>query len=216
MRIRSYLVVGLVAVACLGLARDAAAQRGSKGWLERLSGPGPFGGWELGTPPLVCFGADGSDPSWFLVRNDSTRRFCLDAEFGWFDTDDEDPRLPQYGEVKAKSFDVNFMYGFHRSVSLGASLGFIHFGGDRFESFSRFTVAPVRLAFKPLELGASRAPCDDRWRSLLRLDFKQYLIAGRLEGSDFGNPAAPLNENWDSVSYWSIGVDASAYLQKCP
>ncbi len=208
MRKQQIAVIALLTLSSLMPAREAAAQRGSKGWLEKLSGPGPFSGWDFASPPIFCFGTDGSS-RWFFEYGRGRQPICVDVEYGFFDNEEDDV----FGEVNVKTFSVGAFYEFHRAVSLGGSIGFIRFSGDRFEAFSRTTIIPVRVIFKPLELGRPRERNREKWRSLLRLDFKEYYVPSRFTGADFGVPLAPLNEEREYLAYWSIGVDFSEYLK---
>jgi hypothetical protein len=53
MRNARRLLGGLVALLLVTSAQEVSAA--GKGWLERLSGPGPFEGFELSTLPIWCF-----------------------------------------------------------------------------------------------------------------------------------------------------------------
>jgi hypothetical protein len=212
--------VAIAAVSAVGLClpgEGSAAVR--RGWLERLSGPGPFDGWVFEPPPIFCF--DANEVQWFFeptdMKSDPIRPWCIDFALGWYETDDDaeqpaDEAL-RFGEVDAMTLDVGVMYRFHPAFSAGGSMGFIGFSGDKFEDFRTLTLMPVHVSFRPFALGES-VTARPTWRRFFSIDFKQYIIPAHLTGSDFGVPANPLDEEWEAVSYWSIGVDIGVFIFK--
>lgn len=205
----------LVALACLGMAPEAAAQRGILGWLDKLSGPGPFTlvGAEI---EVACYGVDrfarpgvqpgaqaqvrasgGPDTSslWVLdpgcFRADRRRpRASLVAQFAGFFNGDN-PLLYSSGSGRERSgSDVG---GFLFIPAVDVSLNrFVDVGAGlgliRFsgDDFNAFTRGAIQPFRVTLRPLAGIGKGGDGPRNEWLQVRATGLLIGRLEAVDFG------------------------------
>jgi hypothetical protein len=205
----------LVALACLGMAPEAAAQRGILGWLDKLSGPGPFTlvGAEI---EVACYGvrrlatrdtptdaaaqvqaSGGPDMSslWVLdpgcYRADRRRpRASLVAQFAGFFNGDN-PLL--YGEGSVRERSGSDVGGFLFIPAIDVSLNrFVDVGAGlglvRFsgDDFNAFT----RGAIQPFRVTLRPLAGIGDGGAAPGNEWLQVratgLLIGRLEAADFG------------------------------
>ena len=196
----------LLAAVLSGTPRTVLAQGGGKGWIERLSGPGPFKGLDV-FGPVGCFaknneGRNRPAPFWRcygVLRENQEPSWWLDFEFG--DYKSEDDMLVSDTTVKLKRWEVRAttLVGSTRDiVEVGFGAGAYHFSGE-FDGFAKLAL-PMRIAAYPLKAFFP----ERRWNSVVQLWAKQTFLAGRMTGADFGVPASTFNENWEAVT--SLGV----------
>ena len=185
------------------------AQGGGRGWIERLSGPGPWKGPEF-FGPVGCItkndaGKPRPAPFWScygVLREGGEPAWWLDFEFG--DYESEDDPVVNLTTVNLTRWEVRattLVESTRDIVEVGFGAGMFHFSGE-FDSFSKLAL-PLRVSAYPL-----RAFCRDcKWTGLVQFWGKQTFLAGRLSGADFGVPASGFNENWEAVSSYGIFID---------
>ena len=218
-------IVGIVLWALL--PTDAAA---AIGWLEKLSGPGPFVGVMVPVS-LACYGENldtgtaaqpnqgqaGREPDLGLFVDFQD---CLDAntrgprvtfavQFGrlW----SQDNNLPYAGVPRGEEPGVRIFLlipaistPVTRFLDVGAGLGFAHFSAeaDAFDGFVRGAIQPVRLTVKPL----SFFKLGRRWESV-ELRLNATVFTGRFTASDFG-ATGPFDERgellWERILYVDV------------
>jgi hypothetical protein len=205
----------ILAVLLLGLTTiPAAAQEWGRGWLERLSGPGPFSGKDYGFS-VGCFTERGTDQgfSFFRSPESSTVLSCIDLTFS--DYANEESSRSQQGLVTLARAEALFMWlpplQARGGVEVGAGLGTMTFRGDGFD-FGRFYV-PVRLVVKPFRFFIR----DNRHRKetgILQLVYSVLIVPDALRQENFNIPG--LSFEPDHVLYpgakIGIVVDFSSYL----
>lgn len=227
MKWKQAIVLTLTVAACLSPG-VVSAQGMGKGWLERLSGPGPFDGDEYDFR-IVCFYGESptdrvSDHSflWFQRRNtqEGVGNSC------WSDSA---PNLRMYVMVEADSFesqennlqpDANseraevelfsvkpaLMVRVHSTLDVGAGFGLNWFSGDAFDSFFRASLQPVRVLWTPL---AAINPRNARLR-FLRIPLQATVFHGRFASADFGAVGSFSARNevlWSSgfvIDIWTL------------
>jgi hypothetical protein len=199
----------LLAVSVFSMPRALFAQGGGKGWIERLSGPGPFRGIDI-FGPVGCFtknseGRSRPAPVWSCygaLREDTEPTWWIDFEFGSYKSED-DP-LVNHTTVKLRRWEVRattLVASTRDIVEVGFGAGAYHFSGD-FDGFAKLAL-PLRVGAYPV-----KAFCRDcKWGRVVQLWAKQTLLAGRITGEDFGVPASSFNENWEAVSSFGVLFD---------
>jgi hypothetical protein len=190
----------------LGVPEALFAQGGGKGWIERLSGPGPWRGVDF-FGPVACFtrnseGRNRPVPVWGCygaLREDNAPSWWLDFEFG--DYKSEDDPLVNDTTVKLRRWELRattLVASTRDIVEVGFGAGAYHFSGD-FDGFAKFAL-PLRVAAYPLKPFFP----ERRWNTFVQLWAKQTFLAGRITGADFGVPGSSFDENWESAG--SVGV----------
>ncbi|HXE80034.1 MAG TPA: hypothetical protein VNK41_04735 [Vicinamibacterales bacterium] len=214
------------ALALLLVATGAPPASAGWGWLERLSGPGPFNGFQYAFP-IACYGwrpaaaPEDGDSGQAAQAGDSTFRFepvdwdCRDADprqmrvvfgvdFARLSTDDN-PFV--YRATAGGKPGVNALLVVpYASVPIGiafeagAGAGFVRFtdrGGDIDFSTTKLLLQPVRLTFKPLALFSD----STRWEAF-QLALNGTLIPQEIEDVDFG--AVPTGFRESSEFLWQV------------
>jgi hypothetical protein len=181
------------------------------GWLERLSGPGPFIGVQY-VFPLWCHGWKArSQPagetreaaavesaaatptifqSWDCMAADpSRRRAIVGVDFAYLWTK-ENP-LTYAGPAAQNKPGVNALLvvpyvsaPLGHAFEAGAGAGFLRLtdrDGSVNFSSTKFVLQPIRLTFKPVSLFAD----DPRWESI-QFGLNAMVIVGKLDAETFG------------------------------
>lgn len=209
----------------------AYAQGGGRGWLERLSGPGPFegGSYEL---RVVCFFEDSkdelSDLKWLwqttFVEGEPQPRSCwrdtnskLKAYVlvgtDWF-TSQENHLLPpgtdaDFSEVRLRTLRPAFMLRLHSTLDAGVGFGLNWFSGDAFDSFFRASFQPIRVVWTPLAAFGNKP-----WTRVLRVPVDATVFGGTFTNEDFGARGSDFSERGEWL--WSTGViiDIGSFLTR--
>jgi hypothetical protein len=160
----------LVGWMVLLLVSAAPARAIGIGWLEKLSGPGPFGGWEVGLP-ILCFdlAADDRRVTEEQPRNRLGRAgFCGEYQdrakptviigFQYSDFDSQknrleyDPSDERDKTVKLRSYLLSIDVRVHPAVDVGVGVAVNRFSGQAFESFTSLSFDPLRITIRPVAL----------------------------------------------------------------
>lgn len=220
------------ALAILVVTASPLPASAAVGWLERLSGPGPFKGVQYAFP-IACYGwkvlpADGGDardqqaprsegePSLFLdydcSRADHRQmRVVLGVDVASLATNDN-PLVYTGPAANDKPGVRAFLLVPYASVPLGlafeagAGIGFVRFTDRDSEdvdfSSTKLLIQPIRLTFKPL------APFSDstRWE-FLQFALNGTLIAQKIEDTDFGAVPGTFREPTEMLWQATIRID---------
>jgi hypothetical protein len=209
-------------------AAPAHAARSWWGWLEELSGPGPFMG-TMYSSPVVCWGK-GMDhvpcdnftkpkPPKEVKERNATVKKSLQLTFGVLSSG-HNPRLDklvgvagQEEENRRRVFAVPvnaaFMLRPHRSLDFGPGLGFIYFKGDGTPATTRF-VGVANASWKFLLYGATPSAA---WRRVLSLEYQGTYVTKGFTGSDFGGPAALLHAPHEYRHSFGVAFDLGEWLK---
>jgi hypothetical protein len=225
----------LLTVAMIALM-PRAADASLLGWLSRLSGPGPFWGLDVSVCAHAFPLGDKNTPlEGNELRNEQEtaallfpctemtldrRHVSWNVNFGgayaW-----KNPLDYTGVDVAGRSDNVwllklgtSFDYTVAPSFDIGAGIGVYHFGGKRFENFSRPFVEPVRVAVRPL-LWRSGRNAEQRQRDACVVLTASWIIhLGTMDGEDFGavnDPFRSHNEhNWQA----GVALDVLRLLKK--
>ena len=213
----------LLAIA-MTVVTPRAADAGILSWLSRLSGPGPFWGIDLD----VCMKAidRGRGPKPTPGMRSGIRLSCPDttldrphiswyANFGWALASDNP--LDYTGvDVAGKSDRVWLLklgtsldYTVRPALDIGIGGGIFHFGGERFESFTRPYLEPVRVAVRPLLLRPGRNTSNTERDGWLLVSASWIVHLGTLDGASFGAPLDPFREY--NENNWSLGLTVDVF-----
>jgi hypothetical protein len=204
---RLFVLVGLLA-----LWPATARAEGWWGWLEELSGPGPFHGggsfirlFCVTTKPLgvdTCF----SDGDARILKVIELRGgFLTSGERQRFADATADPNNTH--PVHVVRFDLVDMVRVHKMLDVGGGVGFLRFSGDGFDPFYRFTVAPLSVSFTPFAFK------DQRWSRVLRFRFDETYVTKGFNGvSDF-NTRTSFSTGGEFLAAGAIVVDLASLVR---
>jgi hypothetical protein len=215
---RTLMRNGILAVALwAAFPTDALAVLG---WLEKLSGPGPFTGVQVNVP-FACYGTD---------RLDAPKRKTIYADYDCRFAEEEHPlviaidinRLTSnentltYVNIDTRdrpdinvamlvpNVSVSLKLGTRgRVLDVGAGAGALFFSdsGHFFKSFWKPVLQPLRLGVKPLAWISE----NRRWE-VLEVAFNATIIGGSLRAGDFG-AVGGLDESNELVWNRAILID---------
>jgi hypothetical protein len=214
---KNHLCRMLLLAAAIVVVTPRAADAGILSWLSRLSGPGPFWGIDLDVCMKAIDRGEGTKQDTGMRSGirlscpDTTldrRHISWNANFGWALASDNP--LDYTGvDVAGKSQRVWLLklgtsldYTVHPALDIGIGGGIFHFGGERFESFTRPYLEPARVAVRPLLVGRDSKNIErDGW---LLISASWIVHLGTLDGASFGAPQDPFREY--NENNWSAGL----------
>lgn len=215
---KSLLVLGVMVAATLMTPRQSEAVIG---WLEELSGPGPFLAVQLPADRVICI-ARGSNENlgvasaWGSARDKSAAQAAcarddprgvkafVSVEFpiGRSRENQLFPQDPKGDRNRVTLIGVRpvFFVRATPGVDLGAGIGFTRFSGDAFDSFTRVTI-PLRARIVPAAFNgkASRA-------TALYIALQGDLYPKMFTAADFGARGNWTEDNDFQVSVF-LGLD---------
>jgi hypothetical protein len=186
-----WAVPALVVLLVAGVPRDALAFWGI---FERLSGPGPFWGYQFSFDRLFCVmkSGDGGEAGWTHISggddanavacmSDTDRvRAFMSVEY----TDAKSGETDQFPHAVAwRGLRPIMFYRLHESIDAGVGLGLNQFSGTGF-GFWRFSV-PLRARFY-----APGLKSGSRWRAI-NLAVQADFLPQKITTTDFLAPAGP-------------------------
>lgn len=234
-------VVGVVAGACLLLLiipTPAHALWGG-GWLEKLSGPGPFRG-HVFDARLLCIAAakhtdqrdrdtiggrvtsELGDRAWvtpvgchFLGRDDQRVEFGVDFGFlgstaNVLDYSQRGPLSEDDTKVNVRTFMVTADLRVNRVVDVGAAIGRASFNPERDDLFDGFS----RTVLQPIRVTTRPLSIfsERKWTEALVVRFDATKFNGCFSAEDFGARPGTFNEPGEITWAWSIRVDPFAFF----
>ena len=189
-------------------------------WIDNWSGPGGFKGQQLEWR-LVCVAkkSDGLETKFVpgiagsgcLLEEGERRRASLDLKFGLFKAN----ATPQYAggkEIKLTVMEPSFSWHVWGPFDAGIGAGVSWFSSEGFESFSRVTLEPLRLDFRPFQADDSQ---KDWWRQVLVLRVGWVIIPRGFEANDFnatGTAARRIPS--EGVFYKGIFLDSEPIIRR--
>jgi len=213
---KPFLTCGLCFLFLSFFAPGAEAQGGGRGWLERLSGPGPFEGNEFFLS--FCFapkaGADANDETQRVALKDPWSSDCSDPQkrrgsltIGYARLTSQDNSLEYPAEVTAEEKEVvlqqispSLELRVQRTLDVGVGFSLNWFTGELFDTFLRGSIDPIRIRWRPLTLlGESH---KTRW---FQVTAKATYFLGKFTASDFG-AGGSFRETNEVV--WGLGIVA--------
>jgi hypothetical protein len=218
----------LLLIACV-LLWPSSAHASFWGWLEQMSGPGPFGGGDLAFTFLCNRGEDGFGSCWPGLTSGTkdhaaTKRHPITGtvvlKFGWYGSSEEDPRfrdLPatdadNFGSVRVSPVSVLYLFR-HGAFDFGAGAGFWRISassGAEFPAFFKFALTPANVALSPLALRPKWK--DAEWTHFLRLEVDTAFIPAGFKGSEFNNTRTTFKVDHEFLTRASIVIDGGQLL----
>jgi len=206
----------MVLLALLTLWPSAAfAAKGWWGWLEELSGPGPFQGPGVAVP-VFCMKDSEHVSCWRGVDPAPNRRLLVGvARLGSGHNlrfkdlpDTPDNRR----EVKVLQISGVYMFRVLAAVDVGFGAGTMRFSGAGFEPLWRFTLIPGSVSVHPFAFidGWKKNP----WAHVVRAEIETSFVTQGLKASQFGTPASSFSVGPESVARAAIVVDFSTLWEK--
>jgi hypothetical protein len=215
---RNVRLLMIVAVFALYPA-DAHAARGFWGWLEELSGPGPFkGDLPVLSVPIGCVRDDGHNLPNCWSRSDKHIRRVIAVRFGSFTSESDRPRFDDLpagdpdnsGEVHVRALSALYLFRVHPAVDVGAGIGFMRVSGDGFDAFSRLTLTPASVSVSPFALRPSWA--YNRYAHILRIEVDTSFVPQGFKGSDFGNTRTRFDSGPEFLTRVATVIDLSVLI----
>jgi hypothetical protein len=190
------------------------------GWLEELSGPGPFKGWLFSTP-LACQ----QDDEWTycgpgkLRRDSKETRRRVELKFAVLESDEHQrfQDLPRdvegnAGHVYAVPITVVYAFQLHRTIDAGPGVGFMRFSGKGFKPLYRLALTPVSASIRPLL--ARRRWTENRWARVVRFEIDTAFVATGFDGADFGNSQTSFRSGPEFLTKLGFVLDFGEVLWK--
>jgi len=228
-------VVAFVACLLVQAAAPAPARANIWRWIDELSGPGPFHGYQYEWR-VVCGGRPGSserkqdDKRSLLfalggigpclidrVPKNDRRVWSVNTSVGWFSAT-RNPLLPDAAEDRRKvdltTFEATVMWQPYVGVDVGTGVGVYWFGGAAFDSFSRTALLPLRVDARPAEL-INRDVDKSRWwwTAMLGARFDVAVIPRGFDAADFGAPPRRFASR-DTLTNWAVMIDLEPLARK--
>jgi len=223
MTTRPTLIFACTVALVIGSASGAHA---GIGWLEKLSGPGPFFGvmvpLTITCNPIGHEEVKTSDGGTAYTERLGERRFftcplpkergelqrIVGVEAWWLWTDHN--QLPYDRDVdtgvRVKAALGTLELGTSRAFKIGGAAGVAWFSGDAFDTFARVVVQPLRLTVAPLAL----LHPGKKELEFLKVHANANIFVGGVKASDFGATGdfeAPFEVQWQT----SIEIDPFAW-----
>jgi hypothetical protein len=215
------VAVGVSILLLLASARGAEAV--GKGWLEKLSGPGHFAGFETTDIPLWCFGMErlkgfgcaelGSKPHFFMVglsyaNLDSTKN---DLEY-------EDGTSADARKVNLQTWTLSLNRRIHPLLDVGVGVSTNRFDGQLFSPFRKVSFDLPRVVIRPLALidvlRKEKEPVKlgpVRVAEILQVKLRLAVFPGELTASDFGAVEGTYRESGEWLGGVSIGFGITMF-----
>jgi hypothetical protein len=175
------------------------------GYLQELSGPGPFWGPDV-TVRLACVTDSGIVT---CLQDDMPERthhiLNMDVALQWSAGDEErfDDVTGDKGRVWVFRLAPTYQYRVHPALDAGAGVGFARFSGVGFDPINRFTITPVSVTFTPGALDGSTG-----WAArLFRIRFDELYLPKGFTGADFGNSATSFHTDREWLSSVTLIFD---------
>ena len=221
----------------------AHVEAGLFSWLDRLSGPGPFWGIDVGIA-LRCpkrkeianpktlqdmriMSADGivfSCPSdrldnrgfHYFLNTGVAVAFRNQLNYG------SRPEPEPSTSVALVKVGSSFDYRLHPSLEVGAGAGLWYFAGPSFDNFARPYIQPVRVSIRPLLLNwkTNRTLNNDDYNEPLRrrgwliIQVNLNMVLGTIDGATFGAPDDSWHHKQSAVvPEYSFAIDVVKLLK---
>jgi hypothetical protein len=170
------------------------------GFLDQLSGPGPFRSTYFVNPeiriPIGTFAPNKDQFIRILENNPGERQTFVTLRFSWLQTNDGQLRfLDSTSPNNTKSvhvfaIDPGLMYRAGEGVDVGVGATFMKFSGDGFDTFWHLGVIVPKVTLMPAAV-FQRDP--NRWARLVTVSMDGVLVQGFNGATDFNDPATKYN-----------------------
>lgn len=195
---KSLVLAGFCAVV---LALGVPDARAGTGWLEKLSGPGPFFGVVVPVP-IRCDRLNDSYRTEKIKAEETVRywgcdpadddkagvRRIIGAEVWRLWTDHNelpyDTDIDKGVRIFAALGTIEFAPW--RQVKVGGGFGVAWFSGDTFDTFARPLAQPVRMTVAPLSL----IDPGNKYLDILKIHANANIFLGGVDAGDFGSRGA--------------------------
>jgi hypothetical protein len=205
---------GLVMV-CLTLfaAPVARAQDGFMEWLDKLSGPGPFYGFEADVRVFCLWKQQQAITLCFDDTNENIKGLfhvelpIFVSSFGskLFDDTPADTR-----SVRVYIAEPFYTWRLHPSFDYGVGAGMIWFTGDGFRTQYRGVITPLHVSFAPFAFGKW---AGKRWSRMLLARFDlNYVTEGFIGSVDF-QAATKFTHGGEFLKGKGLVLDLSGFLR---
>ena len=219
----------LCTAAVAGMVLNAVpAEAGIWGWLERLSGPGPFDqrfahiGVRALCPPRLFVrtppAKEKDDTSGLFRPSSASGATCFYVDRAGF-VSRNDAFVGGTSDITATVWGFGVTTLMVRWLEVGAGMGVASFNVSATDvTATRLTLTPGRLVLRPARLVCPDG-CgikDPKWRGALdvfKVYFKTDVMLGTLQSKDFG-VTGNFREKYDAVSSWGLLLDLSEVFSR--
>ena len=214
----------VVLLALLTLWPSAAfAAKGWWGWLEELSGPGPFRGYVLSFP-VLCVRDGQLVPCYKQLPPHSTEddavkfrpKRMVYVSVGSLGSDDhlrfkDLPDTPENRrEVNVLQVSGLYMFRLHPAVDVGAGAGTMRLSGEGFDAIWRFTLVPTSVAVRPFAFVKEWK--DSRWAGMIRGELETSFVTAGFTAEQFGTPASSFKTGPEFLTRAAVVIDLGVFV----
>lgn len=204
----------LIMTAVLLWPSPAHAARGFWGWLEELSGPGPFKGGGY-VQPVACLNPETKRLEWcWRTLDEGKVPQTLMVSVGVFNSGDG-PRFDDLGATDADNqgnvrlWSVGGLYVFRLGAfEIGPGAGFLRLSGAGFDPFYKLVLTPINASFAPFAV-----KWHTRKARALRLELDSSFIAQGFTGTDFNNSRTSFHSGPEFITRGTIAIDLGALIK---
>ena len=195
----------------------AHAARSWWGWLEELSGPGPFTG-PMYSHNVRCWNGRGEEvPCQSLkaeikMNSEEKIKKTLQVSFGYLtsgsrarfkDLVDSGQDTPDnHRTVHAVPINATMMFRVHRSLEVGPGIGVLFLGGSDVNASPAFVLLPVSASWKFLRLKSSWQ--NTNLARIVSLELQSNFITRGYDGKNFGSTVTTFKSGPELT--WSAGI----------
>jgi len=211
------------------LLASAEEAQAANGWLEKLSGPGPFYGWEFPDVPVWCSRNPAPELGGFLcLRDRDPLKDNEDRETGFFivslsysrfhSTENEleyDMEITDDAkEVRISTVTLSLNNRPWKFLDIGVGVGINSFSGSLFPQFYRVSFDLPRVTLRPI---APFVDQDYKWfnflyiADLVHINYRNTLFPGRFTARDFGAMEGTFDEKGEWLTSYSISVGFNVF-----
>jgi hypothetical protein len=204
----------------------AFAAKGWWGWLEELSGPGPFRGYVVSFP-VLCVRDGELIPCYKELPPNSTAedaakfrpKRMIYVSVGSLGSDNhlrfkDLPDTPENRrEVNVLQVSGLYMFRLHPAVDVGAGAGTMRLSGmshDDFDPIWRFTLVPATVAVRPFALVNQWK--DNRWAGLVRGELETSFVTQGFTAEEFGAPASTFKTGPEFLTRAAVVIDLGVFV----
>ena len=177
------------------------------GFLQELSGPGPF--WGLGDSVRVLCVRDtspGSEITTCLRGTDpDTIRQVVNVQYGvqWSGGERFGDVAGDADRVFAFRLEPTYHFRVHPALDIGPGVGLLRLSGSGFAPLYRLSVTPISLAFTPGRLDGGTSTRS----GLVRIRFDELYLPVGFSGADFGNAVTTYATSHEWLSSVTVDID---------
>ncbi len=177
------------------------------GFLQELSGPGPF--WGVGDSVRVFCVRE--TPSGSVIatclrgREPGEIRQIVNLQYGvqWSSGERFGDVTGDAGRVFAFRLEPTYQVRVHPSLDVGPGVGLLRLSGSGFDPLCRLSVTPISITFTPGRVSGGTSARS----GLVRIRFDELYLPTGFSGADFGNTVTSYATSHEWLSSVTVDID---------